>query len=279
MKEDYKNRIITISGEPVSGKSTTIKAIIDKLEKAGISKEDIHFIQTGHKFRDYFNKIIEIINCFDDDEKVIELSKSKEIQKLIQNPRYRDSLIRTILYIKQKGEDLSNFTIEMANNSKAFSGLRKIVDLTIDQDIADLGKEINEEEHPNEVWLIDSRLAFANIPNSFSIRLVADPKVAGERLLADKSRGKEDSQYKSIEEAINARESRRKGEQARYLRRYGIDLEDENNYDLVIDTSSAKVEDIATTILECEEKYKEGKTFEKTWFTHKRKAEQDGDER
>lgn len=267
MNENYKNRIITISGEPVSGKSTTINAIIEKLQQEGFSKKNIHLIQTGHKFREYFNKIVDIINNFDNDEKVIEISKTAEIQKLINNPEYRDALLKTVLRIKQEGEDLGNFTIEVANNSKIFSELRKIVDLTIDQDIADLGAEINKEEHPNEVWLVDSRLAFANIPNSFSIRLVTDPKIAGERLYADKTRGKEDNKYKSVEEAIKARESRRLGEQARYLRRYGIDLENEDNYDLIIDTSHAKIEDIADTIIDCESNYKNGKDFKKKWFS------------
>ena len=36
MNNNYKNRIITISGEPVSGKSTTLKKMIEKLKQKGI---------------------------------------------------------------------------------------------------------------------------------------------------------------------------------------------------------------------------------------------------
>ena len=265
MQNNYKNRIITISGEPVSGKSTTIKSIINKLEKQGIKRENIHLKQTGEEFRSYFNEIIELIKNFNDNEKVKELSKTKRIQKFMQDSKYRAILMETIASVMKDGEFLENFSIDDANKDARFSKIRKLVDKMIDQEIAELGEEINKNEHLEEVWLIDSRLAFANIKNCFSVRLVTDSQIAGERLLKDKNRGEEDNKYKNVDEAIEARESRREGERKRYLKRYGIDLEDESNYNLVIDTSYSNIEDIADTILECEEKYKKGEPFKRKW--------------
>ena len=56
-----ENKIITISGEPVSGKGTTIKELIKKLELQGYARENIHLEATGPDFRRYFNSIIELI--------------------------------------------------------------------------------------------------------------------------------------------------------------------------------------------------------------------------
>ena len=61
MENEIKNRIIAISGEPVSGKGTTIKKITELLIKNGYKEENIHIISTGHKFREYFEKILYFI--------------------------------------------------------------------------------------------------------------------------------------------------------------------------------------------------------------------------
>ena len=139
-----------------------------------------------------------------------------------------------------------------------------MVDTLIDGDTKRLGEEINREERPDEVWIFDSRMAFDNIPGAFSIRLTVNPYEAAKRLYNDTSRGKED-RYASIEEAEKAREERRIGEIKRYKERYGVDLEDENNYNLIVNTTSAEVDDIAKIILECEERYRNGERFGKNW--------------
>ena len=56
-----KNKIISISGEPVTGKSSNIKMIKQKLIESGYKEENIHVISAGHKFRDYFNEVLNFI--------------------------------------------------------------------------------------------------------------------------------------------------------------------------------------------------------------------------
>ena len=118
-----------------------------------------------------------------------------------------------------------------------------------------MGEDINKIKRPNEIWIFDSRMAFDNIQDAFSVRLTVNSKEAARRLFYDTSRGEED-RYSSIEEAEKAREERRIGEVKRYLERYGVNLEDESNYDLIIDTSNLRVEDIAKIILEKEKMYR-----------------------
>lgn len=264
-----KNKIIALSGEPVSGKGTAVKMLIKKLEEQGYTREQIHLESTGHDFRKYFNSIIELILNLNNKEELKKITEREELKEFFNNEEYRQILSKSIANLIKEHTDLSNFTIQDANNRDDFKEIRKIVDTLIDEGMKEKGKKINEEEHPNEIWIIDSRLAFHNIPDAFSVRLTTNPDVAGERLFNDKSRGKEDSKYKSVEEAKNEREERRRGENIRYLQRYGIDLKDENNYDLIIDTSYSTPSDIADTILQCKKCYEEGTEYGKKWASPK----------
>ena len=47
-EKEIKNKIITLSGQPVSGKGTVVKALKEKLKKRGYKEEDIHVISTGN---------------------------------------------------------------------------------------------------------------------------------------------------------------------------------------------------------------------------------------
>lgn len=256
MNNEIKNRIIAISGEPVSGKGTTIKKIVEELKKDGYSEEKIHIITTGQQFREYFEKIIELIRNIDDPQKMDELSKNEELRKVFEFQEFRDILTRTITKIKNSNINLDNVSkIAELNDSEVFDEIRDVIDKLIDGNTKAMGQRINEQERPNEVWIFDSRMAFNSIPEAFSVRLTANSKVAGERLFNDKTRGKED-RYDTVEEAERAREERRIGEIERYKEIYGIDIEDEENYDLIIDTSFLSVDYIAKSILEAERKYR-----------------------
>ena len=51
--EEIKNKIITISGEPVSGKGTVVKLLVEKYQKMGYN---VHVIETGKVFRELAQK-------------------------------------------------------------------------------------------------------------------------------------------------------------------------------------------------------------------------------
>lgn len=261
--EEIKNRIITLSGEPVSGKGTVAKEIVKELLEQGYKPENIHMESTGVEFRRYFNSIIDLIRNFNSEDKN-EILKRPEIQELFEKEEYRKIMSKAMATLMQNGTDLSHFTIEDANNNEAFYEVRQVVDTIIDEGMKKLGIEINREEHPDEVWIIDSRLAFANIPDSFAVRLTTNPKVAGKRLFEDKTRGNEDK-YSSVEEAVKEREERRIGEIERYKEIYGIDITDENNYNLIIDTSYSSPESIAHIVMECSDRYQDGEEYAKHW--------------
>ena len=260
--DKIRNKIIALSGQPVTGKGTTTKALIEKLKEDGYKAENIHVISTGNEFRRYFNILIDFIRNLNNDEKIKELSETKEMKDIMSSLERRLHFINTISKIKNSDIDLENFSIEQANNLDELKEIRSIIDTLIDEGIKKKGIEINSVNNPDEIWIVDSRLAFSNIPDAFSVRLTATPEVAAKRLFNDSTRGKEDSSYKSLEEAKTAREKRRLGEQERYKQRYGVDLEDPNNYDLIIDTSFASIDDTADVILDCLEHYVDNKPIE-----------------
>lgn len=266
MDKKIKNRIIAISGEPVSGKGRTVEELKKELIKEGLKEENIHIISTGTKFREYFNKIIEFMKNRDNDEKLKEMENDPFMKQFLSNRKFRTSLTNTIAKIESRKIDLDKKdSIEAANNSRLFSDVRNSVDSLIDTETRTIGKQINEKERKGEVWIFDSRMAFDNIPEAFSVRLTTRPNVAAERLFNDFTRGTEDNKYKNIEEALKARENRRLGEIERYKKRYNVDLENKDNYNLIIDTSYADPEDVVKTVLTCEKYYEEGKKFARDW--------------
>ena len=58
---DIRNKIIALSGQPVTGKGTTTKSLIKKLEEQGYESDNIHVISTGNEFRSYFNTLLDFL--------------------------------------------------------------------------------------------------------------------------------------------------------------------------------------------------------------------------
>ena len=223
--EGLKSKIITISGEPASGKSTVIKELENIYKEAGYK---VNRISTGKLFR-----------------KAI-IFEYKKLYPEIEHPLLSD-----------------------IEHDPSFADKLEEIDKKFDMDfMPNLVKEFEEKADSKEILIIDSRLAWHFIPNTFAIRLTVNPKIAGERVFNDKTRGKEDK-FNSIEEAINLTAQRKKDEIERYQKTYGINLTDENNYKLVINTTFASVEDIVKVINMCLEFYLKGRDFCKTWASPK----------
>ncbi len=258
-----KNRIFAISGMPASGKSTTIKNMIKELEESGVKSENIHKFSTGSEFRKYIEAISELAELNTDE---ISEEGKEYLKKLYTlSGMGRDELIKIIANIKKNN---NKFNIAAANKEPEFAKVREAIDTIIDRSVVDLGKEINSGKTSDEIWIFDSRLAFSNIPSSFSVRTTIRDDIAGKRAYNDSTRGEEDK-YDNIDEAIEATKKRKEGERSRYLERYGVDLEDERNYNLIIDTSFAKSEEVAKTILKCEELERQGKPYDNLWASPK----------
>jgi len=94
--------------------------------------------------------------------------------------------------------------------------------------------------------IVDSRLAWFFIPQSFKVYLKTDLMIAIHRIKADNQRINES--YASMEEAANDILARKESENKRYMSLYGADCSDMSRFDLITDTSFISAEQVADTI-------------------------------
>ena len=137
---------------------------------------------------------------------------------------------------RQLAQELGLDTLEMNR--------RADTDPTIDERIDGIFVALGQD--PNG-YIVDSRMAWFFLPESFKIYLQTDLRIAAERILRDPARNSE--QYASVEEAIEKIAARKQSENARFLLKYGADCGNLDNFDLVIDTSQRSQQQVAELIL------------------------------
>lgn len=115
------------------------------------------------------------------------------------------------------------------------------IDEEIDTELTEIGRR-------DENMVLDSRMAWHFVPDSFKVYLSVDPAEAARRVINDQ-RGKVET-YKNHEEAMSCLIERKKSENIRYSTKYGVECSSPDNYDLIIDTTSMTTEHVAQKIME-----------------------------
>jgi CMP/dCMP kinase len=91
--------------------------------------------------------------------------------------------------------------------------------------------------HEKTDLVIDSRMAFHWIPDSFRVFLQLDPMIAAERVFTQMNAGERVSQAaSSAKQVLDDTLARTESEKKRYRDLYDVDFTDFRGYDLVIDT-------------------------------------------
>lgn len=115
----------------------------------------------------------------------------------------------------------------------------------IDIEIENSAKEY-AKGHDN--FVIDARLGFYAVPESFKVYLRVDLDEAARRAFNDEKR-KDVENFASISEHKAALKERFELENERYFNVYGIKKDDLSHYDLVIDTTSITPEEVCDIIV------------------------------
>lgn len=123
------------------------------------------------------------------------------------------------------------------------------IDLQIEKSAAEYAKN-----HDN--YIIDARLGWYAVPESFKVYLTVDLDVAAKRAYNDIKR-KATEKFETLEEQKEDIRKRYLLENERYLNLYNIKKDDLNNYDLVIDTTNSSAEEVANEIIKEYEKWLE----------------------
>lgn len=134
---------------------------------------------------------------------------------------------------KEKGMDVTTFNSYVAEHPE--------IDIQIEKSAEQYAKN-----HTN--LIVDARLGWYVVPNSFKVYLVVNIDIAAQRAFNDQNR-KDTENFKTIEEQKADMQERYRLENERYFNLYGIHKEDKSNYDLVIDTSYLTPEEVKDTII------------------------------
>ena len=116
------------------------------------------------------------------------------------------------------------------------------IDTELDGIITEIGKT-------RDNLILDSRVAWYFIPNSFKIKLVVSSRVAASRVMRDMGT-RASEKYKDLEDCAAQLKERKKSEIARFREFYNADIRDDANFDLVINTNEVTPAEVCSTVME-----------------------------
>jgi cytidylate kinase len=120
-----------------------------------------------------------------------------------------------------------------------YAKTHKEIDSEIDGYLANLDKS-------PESLIVDSRLAWHFLPNSYKIYLVVEPLIGANRVY---SASRADENHESPETAGADNAERQRLEQERFFSLYSVNAGNWRNYDLAIDTTHASPGEVADVIM------------------------------
>lgn len=144
------------------------------------------------------------------------------------------------------GDFMRAIALEMGISLNELSVLAQ-TDTTIDEKIDAEVRKAGELEK----IVIDSRLAFHWIPDSFKVYLDLPPEIAKERIFNNLKENelRQESEHAATADEVYDKIRRRRSEEKRYQELYGIDHTDKKNFDLIIDTNKNNLEQVADIIV------------------------------
>lgn len=122
----------------------------------------------------------------------------------------------------------------------------------IDHQVDELLRKMYAEE---DNLVIDSRMAWHWMPDSFKVYLALDPRTAAERIFSHmKEGGRVSESAETVEEVQESIERRLASEQKRYFNLYGVNPRDPANFDLIVDTKAHDLPTVISMVLDGYEK-------------------------
>lgn len=177
------------------------------------------------------------------------LGSGKSTVCAILKEKYGYEIYSTGTVQRKIAEEMGISTLELNKRMMSDPKLDHVIDDTVTQ--------ISRERRGDKL-VFDSRMAWHFAEDTFKVYMYVDPTVAAERVF-NADRGNVEK-YESIDDAKEQLLARTFEENKRYKAIYGVDNLDLNNYDLVIDSTSASPEQIAETMIHF------AKEFEKCRF-------------
>lgn len=253
--------VVAISGDPVSGKSSAKKALMKRYEEMGFSEDTTNgkvmiSFAAGQLFRDIAEKAGVTVS---------------ELTELAKHPA---NTVQTL-------KELPNADKEYFDSFELKSD--KSIDSFIDEYMLKNVREaiLKFAEYEEAIIIADSRIVGLLMKREkeevFNVRFSVLPEIAANRLLLDaKNRRNEISREADQKAALASVKARTVAERRRFIQVYSndlrsrtenakVDLQNHENYDLLIDTSGVTTNEVVSILLNCLEKARKGKYFNKEW--------------
>lgn len=145
--------------------------------------------------------------------------------------------------IYKNGEYFRKLAKDMGMDVTSFSAYVKEhpeIDIQIENSAKEYAKD-------HENFVIDARLGWYAVPESFKVYLKTDIDVAAKRAFEDPNR-KATEEFNTVEEQKQDIIKRYNNENERYWKLYKVRKEDMSNYDLVVDTTNKTPDEVAKII-------------------------------
>ena len=162
---------------------------------------------------------------------------AKRLAEHLGWPRYYIGGVRREI-AKQRGMNLAEFN--------KLGETDPTTDSEVDEYQKRLGKTLDN-------FVIEGRTSWFLIPQSLKIYLDVTEEEGARRIFAELQNSKErneDENIKTYEDALNSIRERKKCDQKRYNKYYGVDAYDKNNYDFVLDTTHLNIDQVFRKVLE-----------------------------
>jgi cytidylate kinase len=116
-------------------------------------------------------------------------------------------------------------------------------DKTIDKEIDRIHSKLKKQDN----FVIDSRIAFKFFPDSLKIFLICKPEIAANRIVKAKRPSENALNFK---QALKEIKERNRVDILRYKKYYHVNIDNLNNYDLIIDTSDLSLKEMCNATLD-----------------------------
>ncbi len=146
------------------------------------------------------------------------------------------------------GDFMRNIALDMNLSLNELSKIAENDNGEIDKRIDDENRKLNEQNQ----FVIDSRLAFHFIPNSFKVFLDLPLEISKERIMKNlklNALRQKSEKAENLEEVYKNIQERLASEKKRYKELYNIDYTKKENFNLVIDTNENNLEETVEIIL------------------------------
>ncbi len=161
-----------------------------------------------------------------------------------------DKVAELLSYTRYSSGDFVRNLLAQKKFTLAEYNKKAETDHSLDSKVDQMLRDLREK---NDI-VVDSRLGFYWIPESFKVYLDLDIQVATVRIYKDtmtnsmRMKGGEDNS--SLDAVAKQVKARMDGEQRRFKSMYGVDPYKTENFDLVIDTSRHSPQTVALTVFD-----------------------------